>query len=128
MASTKLARDSTPILEPEKPIIEENDDVEEMPDYLNEAANVIKKAIECESDERFDESIACYRKAIETLLTSLPKDKCLQRQASVKRRISQYISKAENLTKIVDEQRHPGSNVVEFPHLEIFCVVKDLKR
>ena len=74
MASTKLARDSTPTLEPEKPIVvdeidnqaiedveindEEND---EMPNYLNEAANVIKKAIECESEERFDESIACYR-------------------------------------------------------------------
>ena len=69
-----------------------------------------------------------FRKAIGTLLTSLPKDKCLQRQASVKRRISQYISKAENLTKIVDEQRHPGSNKVEYPHLDLFCDVKDLKR
>jgi hypothetical protein len=46
----------------------------------------------------------------------------------VKRRIAQYISKAENLTKIVDEQRHPGSNKVEFPHLDLFCDVKDLKR
>ena len=68
---------------------------EEMPTYLNEAANVIRKAIECEADERFDESVACYRKAIGTLLESLPKDKCLKRQASVKRRISQYISKAQ---------------------------------
>ena len=74
MASTKLARDTTPTLEPEKPIevdkmeedktteqVENSDDNEDIPNYLNEAANVIKKAIECESEERFDESIACYR-------------------------------------------------------------------
>ena len=83
MASTKLGRDTTPTLEPEipeKPIvvdsmentknsgeieiiekIEDSQEVQEMPGYLNEAANVIKKAIECESEERFDESIACYR-------------------------------------------------------------------
>ena len=42
-------------------IIEDSEEVQEMPGYLNEAANVIKKAIECESEERFDESIACYR-------------------------------------------------------------------
>ena len=86
MASTKLGRDTTPTLEPEipeQPIlvdsmennenngeieiideidkIEDSEEVQEMPGYLNEAANVIKKAIECESEERFDESIACYR-------------------------------------------------------------------
>ena len=83
MASTKLGRDTTPTLEPEIPeqpivvdtmennennenigeieIIEDTEEVQEIPGYLNEAANVIKKAIECESEERFDESIACYR-------------------------------------------------------------------
>ena len=83
MASTKLGRDTTPTLEPEipeQPIvvdsmdntenngeieiidkIEDSEEVQEMPGYLNEAANVIRKAIECESEERFDESIACYR-------------------------------------------------------------------
>ena len=83
MASTKLGRDTTPTLEPEipeQPIavdsmennenngkieiadkIEDSEEVQEMPVYLNEAANVIRKAIECESEERFDESIACYR-------------------------------------------------------------------
>ena len=80
MASTKLGRDTTPTLEPEipeQPIvvdtmenngeieiidkIENSEEIQEMPGYLNEAANVIKKAIECESEERFDESIACYR-------------------------------------------------------------------
>ena len=63
------------------------DDEEEIPEYLNEAATMIKKAAECESEERFDESVAFYRRAIGTLLTNLAEDKCLQRQASVKRRI-----------------------------------------
>ena len=91
MASTKLGRDTTPTLEPEipeKPIvvdtmendgeieiidkIEDSEEVQEMPGYLNEAANVIRKAIECESEERFDESIACYRYflKVQTFLTS----------------------------------------------------------
>ena len=97
-----------------------------MPEYLNEAANVIKKAIECESEERFDESVACYRKAIGTLLDSIPKDKCLKRQASVKRRIAQYITKAEQLSKMV-EVSSKFSNI-GFPHLDYFNDVQDLKR
>ena len=98
----------------------------QMPEYLNEAANVIKKAIECESEERFDESVACYRKAIGTLLESIPKDKCLKRQASVKRRIAQYITKAEQLSKMV-EVSSKFSNI-GFPHLDYFNDVQDLKR
>ena len=130
MATTKIAKDLTPVLEPDKPVVVENatdhDTEEAMPAYLNEAANVIKKAIECESDERYDESVACYKKAIGTLLTSLPKDRSLKRQASVKRRIAQYISKAENLSKIVEKK--PSGLKVDFPHLDFFCDVKDLKR
>ena len=97
-----------------------------MPEYLNEAANIIKKAIECESEERFDESVACYRKAIGTLLDSLPKDRCLKRQASVKRRIGQYINKAEHLSKMVEVTKITTNK--GFPHLDLFCNVQDLKR
>ena len=42
----------------------EHDDKQEIPEYLNEAATMIKKATECESEERFDESVAFYRRAI----------------------------------------------------------------
>lgn len=123
IASTKLGEDNTPVIEPEQSQSEVvRDEDEFMPNYLNEAANVIKKAIECEAEERFDESVACYRKAIGTLLTSMPKDKSLKRQASVKRRIAQYIGKAEQLTKIIDKDK------IDFPHLDLFCDVKDLKR
>jgi hypothetical protein len=122
-----------------KPSVEQPDEqleygkevIEDMPDYLNEAANVISKAIECESEERFDESVACYRKAIGTLLTSLPKDKSLKRQASVKRRIAQYISKAESLAKLAEQQPADGqlkTKLKGFPHLDLFGDVKDLKR
>ena len=99
-----------------------------MPEYLNEAANLIMKASECESEERFDESVACYRKAIGTLLESLPKDKCLKRQASVKRRIAQYIDKAENLSKMVEVNKLSHNNKGLFQHLDYFCDIHDLKR
>ena len=121
-------------LEQEPEVLEEEEDLEDLeedleeseqvPDYLNEAANVIRKAIECEAEERFDESVACYKKAVGTLLSSLPKDKCLQRQASVKRRIAGYISKAEQLNKVSKNFK----KFQDFKHLDLFGNVRDLKR
>ena len=108
--------------------VKKNPDTAVMPEYLNEAANLIMKASECESEERFDESVACYRKAIGTLLDSLPKDKCLKRQASVKRRIAQYIEKAENLSKLVEVNKLTHNNKGLFQHLDYFCDIHDLKR
>ena len=108
--------------------VENNPDTAVMPEYLNEAANLIMKASECESEERFDESVACYRKAIGTLLDSLPKDKCLKRQASVKRRIAQYIDKAENLSKMVEVNKLSHNHKGLFQHLDYFCDIHDLKR
>ena len=89
---------------------------------MNKAAEMIKKATECESEERFDESVGCYRKAIGTLLTSLSKDKCLHRQASVKRRIAQYIGKAEILTKLASSSGTVTKVKIRILILYIFCL------
>ena len=137
LATQKVLAQPKPMSSPDQPSkgsackIQTDEEDEELPDYLNKAAEMIKKAAECESEERFDESVACYRQAIGTLLTSLPKDKCLQRQASVKRRIAQYISKAEILTKLASEVSASSKVplVKGFPHLDLFGGdLRDLKR
>ena len=81
-----LAKDNTPALSPE--VANKYSPEEEMrnlPDYLSKAAEDVSLAVQMECEENFDASIDCYRNAIGTLLTSVQKDKCLKRQASVKR-------------------------------------------
>ncbi len=139
MVAATLAEDPTPVLKPspspepeegEEPSSVVPEDEDAIPDYLNEAANVISKAIEYESEERFDESVACYRKAIGTLLQNLPKDRCLKRQASVKRRVSQYISKAEALNEQIGGGDDQKVSTVKrgFPHLELYGDIRELKK
>ena len=69
--------------------------MKDLPEYLSEAAMHVSQAKMCEMEENFDESISCYREAIGTLLSSVQTDRSLKRQASVKRRIGQYINKGE---------------------------------
>ena len=71
-----------------------------MPEYLSQAAEDIGRAIHFESEENYGEAVDSYRNAVGTLLTSVQCDPCLKRQASVKRRIAQYIEKAETLMKL----------------------------
>ena len=60
----------------------------------------------------------------------------LKRQASVKRRIAQYITKAEHLTKMLDTNENDEAKCKQtaemstnvFQHLDLFCDIKDLKR
>lgn len=70
-----------------------------VPSYIAEAAELISEALKFEADEMFESSLASYRAAIGKLLSSVQSDPDTQRQAQVKRRIAQYISKAEQIGK-----------------------------
>lgn len=84
-------------------------------------------------------NLSFFRNAIGTLLQSVPKDSCLKRQASVKRRISQYISKAEKLIEL-DNKLHPKNDderpnagglfnsSSRIPHLDLFGNIRDLRK
>ena len=69
-----------------------------------------------EIEENYEESVSCYRNAVGTMLQSVQKDRCLKRQASVKRRISQYIGKAEALIQViyVTERSRSWSGMLDF--------------
>lgn len=121
--------DPTPALKPvpvEKDSKDDHKD-DDLPTYLSEAASEISKAIQYECEEKYPESVACYRNAIGTLLSSVQRDKCLQRQASVKRRIAQYIGKAESLMKM-DKPAVVVRKSANIPHLELFGDIRDLRR
>lgn len=151
--ATAFGNDNTPTLVPcpanvpqKSPAVTPTTPEEEMknlPDYLSEAAEDVSRAVQFEIEENFDESVACYRNAIGTLLSSVQQDRCLKRQASVKRRIAQYISKAESLVEQRNKRDNfssnrmvtsPSSQVVmpqspsRIPHLDLFGDIKDLKR
>ena len=70
-------------------------DMQDLPSYLADAAMHVSQAKMHEMEDELDESIGCYREAIGTLLASVQTDRSLKRQASVKRRITEYINKGE---------------------------------
>jgi len=84
--------------------------VSEMPVYVTEAAEEISKAISFEADEMYEESIAHYRSAIGKLLGFVQSDPDPDRQSTVKRRIAQYITKAEELGKLEERLRLDKEN------------------
>ena len=102
-ASSALA---TPVPTPSRTSPDE--EMTDLPDYLSAAAEDVSAAVRHEIEDDLDESVACYRRAIGTLLTSVQRDRCLRRQASVKRRIAQYIEKAEGLVQERDRRRAGG--------------------
>ena len=71
-----------------------------------------------EAEDDYAASIEYYKNAIGTMLENVPKDPCLKRQASVKRRIYQYVRKTESLTQ---------QDKAKVPHLRLFGALKDLK-
>lgn len=77
-------------------LVEETSDI---PNYISEAAEMISSAMSFEAEEQFDKSLSSYRSAIGKLLSNVQSDPDLARQAQVKRRIAQYISKAEQIGK-----------------------------
>ena len=72
----------------------------DIPEYISDAAELISAALNYEAVEDYESSLSSYRSAIGKLLSSVQDDPDTSRQAQVKRRIAQYISKAEQLGKV----------------------------
>jgi hypothetical protein len=72
----------------------------DIPEYISEAAEMISAALNHEVAEDYESSLCSYRAAIGKLLSSVQSDPDQARQAQVKRRIAQYITKAEQIGKL----------------------------
>ncbi len=117
----------TPAMTPTPTTTTPDEEMTVLPDYLSWAAEDVSKAMQLELEERYDESVACYRDAIGTLLSSVQQDRCLKRQASVKRRIAQYIEKAESLVN-KGTKAASKSPCKRTPHLDLFGDIDDLAK
>ena len=98
--SPDLASDGTDYAADEAGVPTQSEEGEETPQYISQAAEQISAALNYEAEEQLEASLAAYRKAIGILLSSVQTDPDSERQAKVKRRIAQYISKAEQIGKV----------------------------
>jgi len=105
-----------------------------LPSYITDAAVVISEALVLEAEEKFTESVEAYRSAIGKLLGGVQSDPDLIRQASVKKRVAQYISKAEQLvereldSKVVSSSKHITTTSSAIPHLHLFSNLSELRQ
>ncbi len=67
--------------------------------------------------------MSCYRRAIGTLLSSVQRDRCPKRRASVKRRIAHYIEKAEELVQRRDASRVATPRCTTWNYLELLTSI-----
>jgi len=102
----------------------------DIPEYISEAAELISAALRFEAEEQFEASLSSYRSAIGKLLSCVQSDPDLGRQAQVKRRIAQYISKAEQIVKREAELKTKKSSKrsVGIPHLQLFGQLSELNQ
>jgi len=100
----------------------------DIPEYISDAAELISAALNYEAAEDYESSLSSYRSAIGKLLSSVQDDPDTSRQAQVKRRIAQYISKAEQLVKREAELKTKKSSKrsVGIPHLQLFGQLSEL--
>jgi len=100
----------------------------DIPDYISDAAELISAALNYEAEEDYEASLSSYRSAIGKLLSSVQSDPDQSRQAQVKRRIAQYISKAEQLVKREAElkTKKTSKRSVGIPHLQLFGQLSEL--
>lgn len=104
-----------------------------IPGYITEAAVIISQALDLESEEKYAESVEAYRSAIGKLLSEVQTDPDLVRQAAVKRRVAQYISKAETLVeRELDARTKPSpkkcTSSQAIPHLHLFSNLSELRQ
>jgi len=103
----------------------------DIPEYISEAAEHISAALSYEAEEQFEASLSSYRSAIGKLLSCVQTDPDTARQAQVKRRIAQYISKAEQIVKREAElktKKSTSRRSVGIPHLQLFGQLSELKQ
>eukprot|EP00088_Acartia_fossae_P004612 TRINITY_DN11987_c0_g1_i4.p1 TRINITY_DN11987_c0_g1~~TRINITY_DN11987_c0_g1_i4.p1 ORF type:complete len:645 (-),score=119.06 TRINITY_DN11987_c0_g1_i4:16-1950(-) len=107
-----------------------------IPSYITEAALIISEALVLEAEEKYAESVEAYRSAIGKLLSEVQSDPDFARQASVKKRVAQYISKAEQLVERELDQRTLGRGTGKpsvtssqaIPHLHLFSNHSELRQ
>jgi hypothetical protein len=64
---------------------------------------LIKRAIELDTNKRYEEALVCYKEGIELLLDESKGVQDVKVKLAFREKISSYIERAEKVKKIVDE-------------------------
>nr|XP_026268355.1 MIT domain-containing protein 1 isoform X1 [Urocitellus parryii] len=72
------------------------------------AATVLKRAVELDSESRYQQALVCYQEGIDLLLQVLKGTKDDAKKRTLREKISGYMDRAENIKKYVDQEKEDG--------------------
>ncbi|XP_066123920.1 MIT domain-containing protein 1 isoform X2 [Saccopteryx bilineata] len=72
------------------------------------AAAMLKRAVDLDSESRFQQALVCYQEGIDLLLQVLKGTKDDTKKCHLRKKISGYMDRAENIKKYLDEVKEDG--------------------
>ncbi|XP_006887914.1 PREDICTED: MIT domain-containing protein 1 [Elephantulus edwardii] len=72
------------------------------------AATVLKRAVELDSEYRYQQALVCYQEGIDLLLQVLKGTKDDTKKCHLRKKISDYMDRAENIKKYLDQEKEDG--------------------
>ncbi|KAM5316513.1 MIT domain-containing protein 1 isoform 3-T6 [Glossophaga mutica] len=72
------------------------------------AATVLKRAVELDSESRYQQALVCYQEGIDLLLQVLKGIQDDTKKCNLRKKISGYMDRAENIKKYLDQEKEDG--------------------
>ncbi|XP_039723083.1 MIT domain-containing protein 1 isoform X2 [Pteropus medius] len=72
------------------------------------AVTVLKRAVELDSEFRYQSALVCYQEGIDLLLQVLKGTKDDTKKDNLRKKISGYMDRAENIKKYLDQEKEDG--------------------
>uniref|UniRef100_A0A8C9A3B8 MIT domain-containing protein 1 n=1 Tax=Prolemur simus TaxID=1328070 RepID=A0A8C9A3B8_PROSS len=72
------------------------------------AITVLKRAVELDSEYRYSQALVCYQEGIDLLLQVLKGTKDYTKKCNLRQKISNYMDRAENIKKYLDQEKEDG--------------------
>lgn len=75
---------------------------------MEAAGKVLKRAVELDKEEKFSEALVCYQEGIDILFNSVKQSTDDRFKVNARQRLTEYMSRAEQLKAFVQNQREVG--------------------
>ncbi|XP_007521915.1 MIT domain-containing protein 1 isoform X2 [Erinaceus europaeus] len=72
------------------------------------AVTMLKRAVELDSESKYQQALLCYQEGIDLLLQVLRGTKDDTKRSNLRKRISHYMDRAENIKKYLDQEKEDG--------------------
>eukprot|EP00475_Leptophrys_vorax_P033941 TRINITY_DN541_c0_g1_i1.p1 TRINITY_DN541_c0_g1~~TRINITY_DN541_c0_g1_i1.p1 ORF type:complete len:449 (-),score=149.24 TRINITY_DN541_c0_g1_i1:56-1348(-) len=84
-----------------------------MTDLINKGVAVIKEAVSLDNAEKYDEALLQYKRGLEYLVQGVKYEKNKKSKAIIQQKITEYLARAEELQKQLDEAKAPKKKAVK---------------